>query len=182
VIDGVSVGHKAPQARVDGLQAEISAEREALDGIRARCESDIIVADLIGAPMCDSIAWSAGVDLYISHFGSMQHKAAWISNAPGIVHGNALCAPSVSGNHPTYYARENGISPIFVESLPGTDAAVKNAPGDSRRNLDCYDLDWRVLADRVLGLVAALPVRPQQPQSHPGSPPGRGVTVEAGPR
>lgn len=182
MIDGVSVAHKAPQARVDGLQAEISAERETLDGIRARCERDIIVADLIGAPMCDSIAWSAGVDLYISHFGSMQHKAAWISNAPGIVHGNALCAPSVSGNHPTYYARENGISPIFVESLPGTDAAVKNAPGDRRRNLDCYDLDWRLLADRVHGLLATLPARPQQPQSGLRNAAGRGASVETSPR
>jgi hypothetical protein len=179
VIDGVSIGYGAPRARVDGLSAEIQAEREVLGTMRTRCESDAIVADTIGAPMCDSIAWSAGVDLYISHFGSMQHKAAWVSNVHGIVHGNALCTQS-GGNHPTYYAREDGITPIFVASLPGTDAAAKKVSGDKRNNLDSYELDWKVLADHTLGLLNTLPVRLQESQSSGRNQLGRGVSAGAG--
>ena len=166
VIDGFSL----PYGFVNNPSVEetIKKEKETVSEIQSFLSPEIKVYDTTGCMLWESIVWAHAIDLYIAHHGTIQHKVGWTANKPGIVHTNRqLLETKVSIlNHPTSWARENSILPIYIPNNYITDVTenIKKNLNEKRSDLNNYDCDWRVIYEETLNL--ALSIRDERVNAH----------------
>jgi len=65
---------------------ELAEEKSIVAEIQAAIPSTVGTRSVIGESFASSFVWSRHADCYLSHHGSLQHKAAWLSSIPGVVH------------------------------------------------------------------------------------------------
>jgi hypothetical protein len=124
--------------------------------------NNVHIYDAIGCSIFESILWSTMIDLYISPYGTMQHKAAWFGNKPGVVHSN----PSVLGGLKWVIGvREDEITPRFISKKYSINAEeeILNVPetyktnvrkrGTARHN---YYIEWKVMYKELEKIARSL--------------------------
>jgi hypothetical protein len=82
------------------------------------------IFNIIGLSIHDANVWAHAIDVYVSPYGSLQHKVGWLANKPGLVHTNETLL-----QRPAKYvwaAVENGIPPRYVRGASVTD--IKSEP------------------------------------------------------
>ena len=75
--------------------------------------------NIIGQHICDAIVWADAIDVYVSSYGSIQHKVGWFANKPGIIHTNHKLLETPARY--VWAAVENAIPPQYVSSACITD-------------------------------------------------------------
>jgi hypothetical protein len=131
------------------------------------------IFSIIGSSIFEANIWAHAIDVYVSPYGTLQHKVGWFANKPGIIHTNR----TVLANPSKYIwaAIDNAIRPHYISDAAVTDirnleravlyrelrdlnesgagilAAVKRIQEDP--DLDNYDVDWEVLLKELLELI-----------------------------
>jgi hypothetical protein len=158
VIDGFSI----PYGTLDKswTKATIEEQKQVVKNIQELVNPKIKIYNTVGCEMYESIVWSEAVDLYIAHHGSIQHKIGWIANKPGIVHANKQVLKH--DWHPTFWARENSVAPLYISERYITDVSknVQKNKEEKRMDLNNYDCDWRVIFKEVFKLASSISRQP----------------------
>jgi hypothetical protein len=129
VFDGFSLpaDTSAESSEHRGYAGILAQENEIVDRIVANLrqrEVAIGVFNIIGLSIHDANVWAHAIDVYVSPYGSLQHKVGWLANKPGLVHTNETLLQS-----PAKYiwaAVQNGIPPRYVRAASVTD--IKSEP------------------------------------------------------
>jgi hypothetical protein len=187
VIDGFSV--PADRCSGSGLAypdqqeyaAVIAAEKRVAEAViqnlQKRSQNVQSIFNIIGSSIYEANVWAHAIDVYVSPFGSIQHKVGWFVSKPGVIHSNHKLLDnslkyiwSVTQNivKPRYCSR-SAVKTIrspttkaniyrqlkdIEESGAGLLAAVRRVQGDPE--FDNYEVDWRQLRDDV-GKVIKMP-------------------------
>jgi len=177
VFDGFSVpadnSTESPEIRSskDEYSAVVEQERAVVRAILKKIAqlSPRIPAsfEVIGSSIYQANVWADVIDVYVSPYGSLQHKVGWLRSKPGVVHSNLAILKQPPPRH-MWAAAENGIKPRYVrpeairdirekdkrpvvyrqmtdakEIGAGIRAAVSRLEGDPE--YDNYEVDWTVL-------------------------------------
>lgn len=111
---------------------------EAALELAAALPESVVTGCLIGAPMLASLAALAGIDAYIAHVGTLQHKLGFFSGAPGIVHGPRLQLAAPEGGA---FQSEVGRAPAFLPPEAVRDLGPPPARGPGYADYEITDLD-----------------------------------------
>ena len=84
--------------------------------------------NIIGQHICDAIVWADAIDVYVSSYGSIQHKKGWFANKPGIIHTNHKLLETPARY--VWAAVENAIPPQYVSSACITDGGPQTQGAD----------------------------------------------------
>lgn len=116
----------------------------------ASCAQDIIsklnpkvkVYNTLGCPLAESIVWAHYIDVYIATIGSGLVMTSWLSNKPGVAHGDR-----VHLNQELFWSnmKENSIPPVFVKR--------KHITSQSHRMYGNYQINWRVIYNYLLEIL-----------------------------
>ena len=92
VFDGFSIPADRSEASEKVEYASIIDEENAVvDAVRRKLRDrniQIVIFNIIGRTIFDAIEWAHAIDVYISPFGTIQHKVGWFANKRGIIHSN----------------------------------------------------------------------------------------------
>ena len=108
-----------------------------------------VAGNVIGLSIRESLAHLAGIDAYLAHVGTLQHKLGFFTDAGGVVHGPTAQLQTIEGGS---FLTEVGRAPLFLP--PG---AVEDVPVESARGTRFYDYrirDLDAVADRLRDLIA----------------------------
>lgn len=109
------------------------------------------IFNTVGCSIFETNIWAHAIDIYLAHYGTIQHKVGWLANKPGIVHSNQKVLKYTYGAAFVGNAREFGINPIYISHIHVKDIKIEGKEAnDLRGNLDNYDLDWKILYDEVV--------------------------------
>lgn len=134
-----------------GFEARIGEARDTVAKLAARLGAGrhTRLHDITGVPLDVALREIARCHFYVTHAGTMQHKAGWFFPLPGLLHGNTASisaaslrwtASAMAGAVPP-----QGIAPDLVEDLE-----VCNMPRAIARNRDYRLLDVARAADDIL--------------------------------
>jgi hypothetical protein len=138
------------------------------------------IFNIVGLGIFDANVWAHGIDVYLSPYGSLQHKVAWFTNKAGIVHTNQTLL-----KNPAAYVWanvENGIPPQYVDRARVTDhrprpeerityneiedagesgAGIQAANKRGRENpeFNNYSIQWEALRDGLVDLIRSPKVK-----------------------
>lgn len=91
--------------------------------------------DINGKSLLEAFEVISEIDFYVTHAGTMQHKAAWLYPVPGVMHSNSSgMTPSGLKWHGSQV--EDTISPNGISSELIDDLEVKGMPNQNDRNRD----------------------------------------------
>lgn len=136
------------------------------------------IFNIVGSSIYDANVWAHGVDVYLSPYGSLQHKVAWFANKPGIIHANKtiLEASSKQLKH-LWAAFENPVKPRFARhdtvadvQYDGEQAVIYRETSDWHKESGAgvlsmskkhqrmpefgnYELDWEALYTELADLI-----------------------------
>jgi hypothetical protein len=92
VFDGFSIPADRSEASEKVEYASIIDEENAVvDAVRRKLRDrdiQIVIFNIIGRTIFDAIEWAHAIDVYVSPFGTIQHKVGWFANKRGIIHSN----------------------------------------------------------------------------------------------
>jgi hypothetical protein len=91
-------------------------ENAVVDEIIQKLKDDqnvIETFNIIGSSLFDANIWAHAVDLYVSPFGTLQHKVGWLANKPGIIHANQSLLGNFYRNY-VWTTVEDAYAPKFV--------------------------------------------------------------------
>jgi hypothetical protein len=158
IFDGFSIPYG--KSIDSSTEKQINAEKSTAREIIALLPKNITTYNLIGSSLAESIAWSDAILFYISHHGALQHKVAWITNKPGIVHTNLqiLREEGEFPQQPAFWARQGGFPPRYINDSVVVDSRPENLRAKWKEGFDLnnYDFDWQILADEALRLCDSL--------------------------
>jgi hypothetical protein len=129
VFDGFSLPAdiSAESSEQRGYAGILAQENEVVDRIvenlRQR-QVTVGIFNIIGLSIHDANVWAHAIDVYVSPYGSLQHKVGWLANKPGLVHTNETLLQSPAKY--VWAAVENGIPPRYVRGASVTD--IKSEP------------------------------------------------------
>jgi hypothetical protein len=131
------------------------------------------IFNIIGSSIYDANVWAHEIDVYLSPYGTLQHKVGWLANKPGVIHANRTRLDWRAEY--IWTAVEQGIKPRYVPRAAVTDvpstekkpliyaeASDLNESGagilsHNRRisdwGMDNYKLDWLVLYSDLVDLI-----------------------------
>jgi hypothetical protein len=132
------------------------------------------IFNIIGSSIYDANVWAHAIDVYVSPYGTLQHKVGWLANKPGIIHTNTtllehstkyIWAPVVCAVRPWYVPRTavtdlrsikkqaNTYQEVsdLKESGAGILSAIERVQGDPE--FDNYELDWEGLYGDLAYLI-----------------------------
>jgi len=129
VFDGFSLpaDMSAQSGEQQGYDGILAQENEIVNGIVANLRQRQVavgVFNIIGLSIHDANVWAHAIDVYVSPYGSLQHKVGWLANKPGLVHTNETLLQSPAKY--VWAAVENGIPPRYVRAASVTD--IKSEP------------------------------------------------------
>jgi hypothetical protein len=156
----------------------ISREQAIVDEIIDKLEREqpgIGIYNIVGGSIFDANVWAHAIDLYVSPFGTLQHKIGWLANKPGIIHTNRWLLGTHERNY-VWAAVENGKAPGFVRrssvsnvssaheveilySSPsdrkesGAGIAAMNRKMRAGREFDNYQVAWKPLFDDLCAVI-----------------------------
>lgn len=137
------------ETRIAGARRIIAAFSESLpETQRTRLQ------DITGVTLKDALKEIAGCHAYVTHAGTLQHKAGWFYPLPGILHGNQASITPGSLRW-TASMMEGAIPPQGVDPALIEDHAVQGMPRDNERNRDYSFRD----ADRTIDSIVDTLVR-----------------------
>ncbi len=163
----------------------IQKEKEIVTDIIERLEHTFgkpSVFNIIGSSIFEANVWAHAIDVYVSPYGTLQHKVGWFANKPGIIHANQ----TVLAYPPRYIwtAVDGAIKPRYVSRVAVTDLRKPEGPiiyrtlsdlnnsgagiraGVQRvqddRRFDNYELDWQVIRNEILEVIRFSRVKPSR--------------------
>jgi hypothetical protein len=179
VFDGFSLpsDRSAESNDQQGYSKILAEENEIVNGIFENFQKrqiSIGMFNIIGLCIFDANVWAQVIDVYVSPYGSLQHKVGWFTNKPGIVHTNQTLL-----ENPAAYVWanvENGIPPQYISSDTVTDYepepeeriayneiedATESGAGihaankrvRERPEFNNYSIRWEVLHRQLLDLI-----------------------------
>jgi hypothetical protein len=104
---------------------------------------------LAGVDLLRALLWTRVVDFYIAHHGTVHHKIAWFSDAPGIVHAGRGTVPD-SFMITTLHACQDRPVPNYVWGSVGRNDSSVN---DGRKDLFSYYLGASELFAAIAPIV-----------------------------
>jgi hypothetical protein len=118
----------------DFYRNSVIADLELARQISEQLPNGTIVANLIGQPMSSSLHGLRGIDTYLSHVGTLQHKISFITGTRGVVHG-----PSSQLSFPDtgHFQAEFGFAPLFLD--PSSVVDLVQGP-KSRKGFEDYEI------------------------------------------
>lgn len=134
----------------------INQEKAVVREIIAKINPNIPTFNMIGESIFSAHLWAHAVDLYLCHFGTLQHKIAWFASKPGIVHSNSRISANKSSQFRCYGVKEFGIPPKFINPGQIKDISVVMSATDLRNTVDNYDIDWQIIYDELIQMIDAL--------------------------
>ena len=129
VFDGFSLpaDMSTQSGEEQGYDGILAQENEIVNGIVNNLQQRQVavgVFNIIGLSIHDANVWAHAIDVYVSPYGSLQHKVGWLANKPGLVHTNETLLQSPAKY--VWAAVENGIPPRYVRAASVTD--IKSEP------------------------------------------------------
>jgi hypothetical protein len=138
--------------------------------------------NIVGSSILDANLWAHAIDVYVSPFGTVQHKVGWLANKPGIIHTNQSLLET---HHYVWATIENAPVPRYVRRSSVSDirSAQKDAPIYKRVSdynevgggvqatdkevhgnpeFDNYAVEWKPLFDDLLDLIRSRNCQIQQ--------------------
>ena len=130
------------------------------------------IFNIIGGSIYDANVWAHAIDVYVSPYGTIQHKVGWFADKPGIIHTNttALKNPvvwaAIENETKPRYVRRAAVSDVrntkkeaimyrkvsdLKESGAGILSAVERAQGNP--DFDNYELNWQALYSDLMDLI-----------------------------
>ncbi len=131
----------------------IDAEKDLVQQIVDNLKPNVSVFNNIGRSMFVANLWAHSVDLYLTHFGTLQHKVAWFAIKPGVVHTNARNSSSQKSRYRCYKVREFGIEPKFFTADEIKTLPLAMSQNDLRTNIDNYDIDCQAIYDKLIEVI-----------------------------
>ena len=125
----------------------IQQEEEVVRRMISLLDDGIAIRVNVGSPMLESVLYSRCIDVYLAHHGSLQNKVAWLSNRPGVVHGNKIVLAGINGTKRYYAAFASmigSVQPIYLDPNVVVDVPGAIQKKDLRWNdsLENYDFDY----------------------------------------
>ena len=114
-----------------GYDKKIREEMVIAADLANRLPAGVLVGNVIGQSMLESLNEIRHVDAYIAHIGTLQHKLGFFTDAVGVVHGPTHQLESIEGGP---FQTEIGRPPYFLPV-----SAVANSPSDNTRGPGFYD-------------------------------------------
>jgi hypothetical protein len=131
------------------------------------------IYNIVGSSIYDANVWAHAIDVYVSPYGTLQHKVGWFANKPGTIHSNKTV---LQWTKHLWAGRENAIKPRAVryagvvdaqkikqaviyretsdwhnESGAGIQSMAKRVQSDPE--FDNYELDWEALYSDLIDLI-----------------------------
>ena len=124
VFDGFSLpaDMRAQSIERQGYSEILALENKIVNGIVENLQQRQVavnIFNIIGLSIFDANVWAHAIDVYVSPYGSLQHKVGWLANKPGLVHANETLIQSPAEY--VWAAVENGIPPRYVKIASVTD-------------------------------------------------------------
>ena len=121
MVMGSSVATAISTTFISRMRLEMSAA----ESVVAALPAGTIVRNLIGQSILNSIAGIQDVSVYFSHCGTLQHKIAFLTSAPGLVHGPTTQMRLIDTG---VFSTESGVPPTFVNAANIADVAGSGGP------------------------------------------------------
>ncbi len=134
----------------------ITREKEVVQEIIENLDPRVQTFDIIGHSIFEAIVWSYSIDLYLCHFGTLQHKVGWFASKPGVVHSNLQISSSETSQSRTYKVKELAIAPKFIDCSHIQNFVVETSQNDLRSNVDNYDINWCVVYEELEQLILSI--------------------------
>jgi hypothetical protein len=134
------------------------------------------IFNIIGQSIFDANVWAHAIDVYISPFGTLQHKVGWLANKPGIIRANRTILTNSRYLHHIWTTVQGGVMPRYTRcssvtdvpndkkeaffykrsgdynsvgaGIQATDKRVQDDPDFAN-----YSVDWQPLLDELLDLI-----------------------------
>jgi hypothetical protein len=180
VFDGFSLpADRSSQSAAHGEYSAIIDEENGIvnsviQGLQQHSGGACGIVNIIGSSIFDANVWAHFIDVYLSPYGTVQHKVGWLTNKPGIIHTNRKLLEG-SAKY-VWAAIENAVKPRYVkrtcvedvrgmqreaviyneiseanESGAGIQALNKRARGNPEFNN--YIVEWEELYKDLLDLI-----------------------------
>jgi hypothetical protein len=131
------------------------------------------IFNIIGSSIFEANVWAHAIDVYISPYGTLQHKVGWFANKPGIIHTNqtVLTNPAkyiwtaVDGAVRPRYVNREAVTDVrkpqgaiiyrklsdLDESGAGIRAGIQRVQED--REFDNYELDSQMVLKEIHSVI-----------------------------
>lgn len=129
VLPGGKDGEASNGTSALARRPELLAEIAFAEALAKRLPKGVVAANLIGKTMLESLSVIQHATAYFSHVGTLQHKIANFSGAPGMVHGPVVQLQRREAGH---YLTESGVAPVFLDPQDVIDATEAD---DTRNGL-----------------------------------------------
>lgn len=134
----------------------VKTEKEIVNKICQEINFSVKIFNIIGCSMFEANLWANAIDLYLCHFGTLQHKVGWLAIKPGLVHSNQAISSSQSSQDRTYQVREFGIPAKFINSSQIRDLKQDSFGTDLRSNTNNYEIDWQIIYDELVTIIDSI--------------------------
>ncbi len=153
------------------IDQERAVVNEVSEKVRDRgCEIGLF--DIVGGSIFDANIWAHAIDVYVSPYGSIQHKVGWLGSKPGVIHSNLtlLGGPSpfiwsaVQDAKVPRYVNPSTVSDVepngtvlykqlsdYAEVGAGIRAADRKA--SAKPEFNNYTVEWRPVFEDLLDLL-----------------------------
>lgn len=124
------------------------ADMEIANCISNSLPSEVVVGNLVGSSMSQSLLGIAGIHAYVSHVGTLQHKLSFFTHTRGVVHGPKAQLATPDCGH---YQADSGFAPVFLEAT-----SVRDVPSPTEWGSGFYDYEIRDIDDLIRKLDKVL--------------------------
>ena len=110
----------------------IGADLALAQRIYSLLPSDVVVSNLIGQSMSESLSGLYGIDAYFAHVGTLQHKVSFFTKVKGVVHTavSQLTVPDTG-----HFEANSGFAPSFLSTRSVVDVPAAAARGNGYQRL-----------------------------------------------
>lgn len=146
VFDGFSFPRFSDKFKNEKYTELLQKENAVVNKILRGVKNPIEHVNLIGKSTDLSFIWASIMDLYISHHGTIQHKVAWFSSCPGIVHTNSIISAKPSKSRQGSHDRVSGFVPHYLDpdvvTTFNNKVVIRTGQSRGGEHSD-YNFDWR---------------------------------------
>ncbi|PLL14364.1 hypothetical protein C0V75_02705 [Tabrizicola sp. TH137] len=137
----------------DRWAATIDRLHAIAEGIRARVTQPDRVVNMVGNSLRESVLWAERADVYLTPYGTTQHKVGWFSRAPGLVY-QAVPDGTDDEDIPVSGAWQvqDTVPPLLLRARPVAQGARKSIH-DRRPNIANVTLDPDEVFTRLARLI-----------------------------
>jgi hypothetical protein len=132
----------------EDYKAAVMADMALADGICNSLPRGVIVRNLVGTSMSQSLLGISYIDAYLSHVGTLQHKLSFFTQTRGVVHGPKAQLATPDAGH---YQADSGFAPMFLDPN-----SVQDVPSSTWRGSGFYDYVITNIDDLMRKLSHAL--------------------------